>query len=82
MAVIRDFTPEDLEAVTRIYARHVLHGTATFEEVAPREQEMWQRSGQTATMDTLPGEIEPPQSLAVLDRLPCNRPRIAFPVTA
>jgi L-amino acid N-acyltransferase YncA len=44
MAVIRDFTPDDLEAVTRIYARHVLHGTATFEEVAPTEQEMWQRS--------------------------------------
>jgi L-amino acid N-acyltransferase YncA len=40
MVTIRDFTPDDLEAVTRIYARHVLHGTATFEEVAPTEEEM------------------------------------------
>jgi L-amino acid N-acyltransferase YncA len=40
MATIRDFTPDDLPAVTRIYARHVLHGTATFEEVAPTEEDM------------------------------------------
>jgi phosphinothricin acetyltransferase len=44
MVAIRDFTPDDLEAVTRIYARHVLHGTATFEEVAPSPEEIWQRS--------------------------------------
>jgi L-amino acid N-acyltransferase YncA len=40
MVAIRDFTPDDLEAVTRIYGRHVLHGTATFEEVPPSAEEM------------------------------------------
>jgi L-amino acid N-acyltransferase YncA len=40
MIVIRELTPDDLEAVTRIYARHVLHGTATFEEAAPSVEDM------------------------------------------
>jgi L-amino acid N-acyltransferase YncA len=40
MVAIRDFTPDDLEAVTRIYGRHVLHGTATFEEVPPSAEDM------------------------------------------
>lgn len=38
--IVRDAAPDDLEAITRIYARHVLHGTATFEEVAPTVEEM------------------------------------------
>lgn len=38
--IVRELTPDDLEAVTRIYARHVLHGTATFEEVAPSAEHM------------------------------------------
>lgn len=38
--IVRDFAPDDLEQVTRIYARHVLHGTGTFEEVAPSIEEM------------------------------------------
>lgn len=43
MITIRDFTPDDLEATARIYARHVLHGTATFEEVPPSIEEMMAR---------------------------------------
>ena len=43
MITIRDFTANDLELVTRIYARHVLHGTATFEEVPPPVEEMGRR---------------------------------------
>lgn len=41
--VIRDATPADLPAITAIYAHHVLHGTGTFEEVAPDAAEMAQR---------------------------------------
>jgi phosphinothricin acetyltransferase len=44
MVAIREFTPDDLEPVTRIYARHVLHGTATFEETPPTPDEIWRRS--------------------------------------
>jgi phosphinothricin acetyltransferase len=32
---IRDARPDDLPAVTAIYAHHVLHGTASFEEEPP-----------------------------------------------
>lgn len=38
--IVREMTPDDLECVTRIYARHVLHGTATFEEVPPSAEDM------------------------------------------
>jgi phosphinothricin acetyltransferase len=37
---IRDAVPSDLEAITRIYRHAVLHGTASFEEVAPTPDEM------------------------------------------
>lgn len=33
--VVRDAVDEDMDAVARIYAHHVLHGLATFEEVPP-----------------------------------------------
>ena len=38
--LIRDAIAADLPAITAIYAHHVLHGTGTFEEVPPTEQEM------------------------------------------
>lgn len=38
--IIRDLMPDDLPAVTRIYAHHVLHGTGTFEEVPPSLDEI------------------------------------------
>jgi L-amino acid N-acyltransferase YncA len=44
MITLRDFTPDDLEPVTRIYARHVLHGTATFEEIPPTIDDMAKRA--------------------------------------
>ncbi len=37
---IRDARLEDMPAVQAIYAHHVLHGAATFEEVAPDLDEM------------------------------------------
>jgi phosphinothricin acetyltransferase len=44
--IIRDAGPEDLPAITAIYAHHVLHGAGTFEEVPPDEAEMARRLGQ------------------------------------
>ena len=38
--LIRDATPADLGAIQAIYAHHVLHGLASFEEVAPPLGEM------------------------------------------
>jgi L-amino acid N-acyltransferase YncA len=40
---IRASQPEDLGAITRIYAHHVLHGTGTFEIDPPSLAEMTQR---------------------------------------
>ena len=40
---IRASEPEDLGAITRIYAHHVLHGTGTFEIDPPSLAEMTQR---------------------------------------
>lgn len=38
--VVRDATVADMTEVTAIYAHHVLHGLATFEEVPPTVDEM------------------------------------------
>lgn len=40
MPLIRPSRDEDLAAITRIYAHHVLHGTGTFETTPPTEPEM------------------------------------------
>ncbi|GBD48642.1 GNAT family N-acetyltransferase [Methylopila sp. Yamaguchi] len=40
---IRTAEPGDVSAVARIYAEHVLHGTASFEEVPPVVEEMARR---------------------------------------
>ena len=37
---LRDATPDDVPAITAIYAHHVRTGTGTFEEVPPTEAEM------------------------------------------
>ena len=41
--VVRDCTVEDMTVVQEIYAHHVLHGTASFEEAAPGLEEMCKR---------------------------------------
>ena len=41
--VIRDCAESDMDAVQAIYARHVLHGLATFEEIPPSAQELAKR---------------------------------------
>jgi len=43
MAAIRPATPADVDAITAIYAHHVLHGTGTFEEEPPTAEEMGRR---------------------------------------
>lgn len=40
MPLIRPSTEQDLDAITRIYAHHVLHGTGTFETTPPSLVEM------------------------------------------
>jgi len=41
--IIRAATPEDIAAITRIYAEAVVHGTASFELAPPDEAEMARR---------------------------------------
>ena len=43
MNIVRDATERDLDSVQRIYAFHVLHGLATFEETPPTTQELLTR---------------------------------------
>ena len=43
MPSVRASTPDDIPALTRIYAHHVLHGTGSFETEAPSEDEMARR---------------------------------------
>ena len=43
MPLIRPSRDEDLEAITRIYGHHVLHGTGTFETTPPTLAEMTAR---------------------------------------
>jgi phosphinothricin acetyltransferase len=40
MVTIRDATPADIPAIHAIYAHHVLHGLASFEEVPPPVEEI------------------------------------------
>jgi L-amino acid N-acyltransferase YncA len=42
-AVIRLAAERDIPAITAIYGHHVRHGLASFEEIAPSENEMGQR---------------------------------------
>ena len=43
MPLTRPSTEQDLGAITRIYAHHVLHGTGTFETTPPSEADMTTR---------------------------------------
>jgi L-amino acid N-acyltransferase YncA len=43
VVIVRDASDADMSAVTSIYARHVLHGLASFEEVPPSLDEMKSR---------------------------------------
>lgn len=43
MILIRPSSDADIDAITSIYAHHVLHGTATFETTPPSALEMAQR---------------------------------------
>jgi phosphinothricin acetyltransferase len=41
--VVRDATEQDMAAIQAIYAHHVLHGLATFEETPPSTEEFLER---------------------------------------
>ncbi|WP_026035787.1 GNAT family N-acetyltransferase [Cupriavidus sp. BIS7] len=43
---LRDAIPDDVPAIQAIYAHHVQHGRASFEEVAPSVDDMRQRFGE------------------------------------
>lgn len=43
MLTLRPSSPQDIPALTAIYAHHVLHSTATFETTPPTEEEMASR---------------------------------------
>jgi L-amino acid N-acyltransferase YncA len=49
MTLIRPSRDEDLDAITRIYAHHVLHGTGTFETTPPSCTEMATRRADVLT---------------------------------
>jgi len=51
--LVRPAAPQDLPAIQAIYAHHVLHGLASFEEVAPPLEEM-RRRFEAVTGDGLP----------------------------
>jgi len=46
--VVRDACPEDVHAIASLYAWHVLHGRASFEEVPPTIDEMRSRMNRIA----------------------------------
>ena len=50
MVAVRNLEPADMDAVTRIYAHHVLEGTGTFEEIAPSADDMRQRAEKVAAL--------------------------------
>jgi len=57
---IRDATESDIPAIQAIYAHHVLHGTATFEEIPPDEAGMKRRlrTLQEASLPFLVAELD------------------------
>lgn len=79
--IIRDAAPEDMADVQRIYAHHVLHGTATFEEVPPTVDDMLARRTHVVASGM-------PYLVAVLDNEVAGycyaaqyRPRVAYRYT-
>jgi phosphinothricin acetyltransferase len=48
--VVRDSIPADMPAIQSIYAPHVLHGLATFEEVPPSVDELLMRRGKVTDL--------------------------------
>ena len=82
MTIIRPAVASDLAAITRIYAHHVLHGTATFETEAPTETEMSVRHADVLSKG-LPYLVAE-QDAQVLGYAYCNwfKPRPAFRYSA
>lgn len=51
--VVRATSPDDLDAISAIYAHHVETGVVTFELIAPHREE-WERRLATAQKSELP----------------------------
>jgi L-amino acid N-acyltransferase YncA len=79
---IRPSIDSDLHAITTIYAHHVLHGTGTFETVAPSCEEMAQRRSDVLSKD-LPYLVLEDES-HILGFAYCNwfKPRPAYRFSA
>jgi len=79
---IRASQPEDLGAITRIYAHHVLHGTGTFEIDPPSLADMTQRRADVLAKG-LPHLVAEAQG-AVIGFAYCNwfKPRPAYRFSA
>ena len=58
--LLRAASSADMQAMTRIYAHHVLHGTGSFEEVPPEQAQMQQRFDQreAESYPTLVAELD------------------------
>ncbi|WP_437889241.1 N-acetyltransferase family protein [Phytobacter sp. V91] len=62
--IVRDASLDDVHAIASLYAWHVLHGRASFEEVPPTIEEMRQRMSKTAN-DGLPWMVALYQGILV-----------------
>lgn len=62
--IVRDASLDDVHAIASLYAWHVLHGRASFEEVPPTIEEMRQRMSKTAS-DGLPWMVALYQGILV-----------------
>ncbi len=82
MIQIRPANDSDMEAITAIYAHHVLHGTGTFETTPPSNAEMLARRADVASKG-LPYLVVQDTS-SVLGFAYCNwfKPRPAFRYSA
>ena len=82
MTIIRPAQASDLGTITRIYAHHVLHGTATFETTPPTDAEMEGRYADVLSKG-LPYLVAE-QNSEVLGFAYCNwfKPRPAFRYSA
>ncbi|MDS1140595.1 N-acetyltransferase family protein [Pusillimonas sp. SM2304] len=79
--IIRDATPEDMAAIQGIYAHHVLHGTATFEETPPTVQEMQARHAAIAGAGMPYLVAETRDRIAGYCYASLYRPRVAYRYT-
>ncbi len=77
-AELRDATSADLAAVHEIYAHHVLHGLASFEEEPPSLQEIGRHFAETRRLGLPYLVVETPERIAGFAYARPYRPRPAY----